>query len=532
MSQSHAKCTTLLRSGWREGCKRSYSSVSATSTQQMGSFLTLTERVSRLGSDLITFVKGTRVRDFYPSEERIALVSVSQSRWHLLAPLAVIAAVGLNWVLLPADQGTDRLGLFYGMGSIVLMSATLLLSSRLPVLDRLFGCFDRVYIWHRWFGIAAIVLLLLHADAENDVANGIFPFGRNAEETGVDLAESAETLFIVLIVISILRILPYRIWRYSHLLLIVPFTFSAIHVVTAEQPFALGSPGSLWLWTWTIIGFLSFFYRVLIVDSGLLDIRATVVKVEHTADAVAVTIKRNDDRPWKSLEPGQFVFIRDDVPWHERHPFTVVNDDVHASQITVILKEVGDWTIRIAPQLHEGKKIAVSRPLGHLSVFTEGQQDVWIAGGSGVTPFLFSEEQIKKMDIPPRMVYFYRGAESAIGLTTLRRWSEAGLLDLTEVDTSAGRPNTKKVISELIDPGNHVAVCGPRALVVDTIGLVRKNKAESIAFELYDYRSPYGPNLNPILAAIVRFVLPTAWLKGGSWLIEEQPEKTLSPAAK
>jgi hypothetical protein len=62
--------------------------------------------------------------------------------------------------------------------------------------------------------------------------------------------------------------------------------------------------------------------------------------------------------------------------------------------------------------------------------------------------------------------------------------------------------------------------------------LVRKNKAQSVAFELYDYRSPYGPNLNPILAAIVRFVLPTAWLKGGSWLIEEQPEKVQSPAAQ
>ena len=108
--------------------------------------MTLTQRFSRLGSDLVSFVKGIRVKDFYPSEERIALVSVSQSRWHLLAPLAIIAAVGVNWILLPADRGTDRLGLFYGMGAIVLMSATLLLASRLPVLDLLFGGFDRVYM--------------------------------------------------------------------------------------------------------------------------------------------------------------------------------------------------------------------------------------------------------------------------------------------------------------------------------------------------------------------------------------------------
>jgi hypothetical protein len=62
--------------------------------------------------------------------------------------------------------------------------------------------------------------------------------------------------------------------------------------------------------------------------------------------------------------------------------------------------------------------------------------------------------------------------------------------------------------------------------------LVRKNKAESLAFELYDYRSPYGPNFNPLLAAIIRFILPTAWLKGGKWLIEEQPEKASFPATK
>ena len=59
-----------------------------------------------------------------------------------------------------------------------------------------------------------------------------------------------------------------------------------------------------------------------------------------------------------------------------------------------------------------------------------------------------------------------------------------------------------------------------------------KNKTESVAFELYDYRSPYGPNLNPILAAIVRFVLPAALLRGGSWLIEEQPDNPPSLAAK
>jgi predicted ferric reductase len=497
-----------------------------------GPLVTLLQRLGRLGSDLGSFVKGIRAKDFYPSEELIAAVSVSQSRWHLLAPLVIVAAVGVNWILLPADPGTDRLGLFYGMGSIVLMSATLLLASRLPLIDRLFGGFDRVYIWHRCFGIAAIVFLLLHANAENEVANAVFPFGEDAEETGTGLAETAQNFFLVLIVISILRVLPYRTWRYSHLLLIVPFTFSAIHVATAEQPFALGSPGSLWLWAWSGIGFLSFFYRVLIVDSGLLDVRATVVRVEHTADAVAVTIQRNDKKPWKSLRPGQFVFIRDALPWHERHPFTVVHDDSDASHLTVIIKEVGDWTMRVAPKLHEGMRVAVSRPLGHLSVVTQGQQDVWIAGGSGVTPFLFSEEQIQRMDIPPRMLYFYRGTETAIALTTLRRWNEAGLLDLTEVDTYGGRPNAKKIIGEHINPGDHVVVCGPRSLVVDTIRQVRRNKAESLAFELYDYRSPYGPNLNPVIAAIVRFLLPSAWLKGGRWLIEEQPDKTPSPAAQ
>jgi predicted ferric reductase len=490
--------------------------------------MNISQRFSRLGSNLSSYVKSIRARDFYPSEEHIAIVSISQSKWHLLAPLAVLAAVGVNWLLLPADGETDRLGLFYGMAAIVLMSVTLLLASRLPVLDGLFGGFDRLYIWHRWFGIAAIVLLILHADADNEVANAVFPFGRGLEETGVDLAESAQTLFIVLIVISLLRVLPYRIWRYSHLLIIIPFTFSVIHVVTAEQPFALGSPGSIWLWTWSIVGFVAFFYRVLIIDSGLVDIRSTVVGVEHSAQAVAVTIQRNDKKPWRKLKPGQFVFIRDAKPWRERHPFTVVHDD-DPSKLTVIFKEVGDWTIRIAPLLHEGKKVAVSRPLGHLSVYTPGQQDVWIAGGSGVTPFLFSEKLLKNMDIPPRMIYIYRGSASAIGLAKLRRWNKEGYLHLTEVDTSKGRPNTKQLIGEAINPGDHVAVCGPRALVVDTIGQVRKNKGETLGFELYDYRSPYGPNLNPIIAAIIRFILPTSWLKGANWLIEEQPEKVTSP---
>src|SRR2546425_3963833 len=69
------------------------------------------------------------------------------------------------WVLLrpPGVPGTMYLGEIFATTAIVLLSCSLVLATRAPFLESFFGGLDRMYLWHRWSAVAAVVLLLPHS---------------------------------------------------------------------------------------------------------------------------------------------------------------------------------------------------------------------------------------------------------------------------------------------------------------------------------------------------------------------------------
>src|SRR5436309_7243308 len=69
------------------------------------------------------------------------------------------------WVLLrpPGVPGTMYVGEIFATTAIVLLSCSLVLATRVPLLERFFGGLDRMYLWHRWSAVAAVVLLLPHS---------------------------------------------------------------------------------------------------------------------------------------------------------------------------------------------------------------------------------------------------------------------------------------------------------------------------------------------------------------------------------
>src|SRR2546430_15818447 len=54
------------------------------------------------------------------------------------------------------------LGEIFATTAIVLLSCSLVLATRAPFLESFFGGLDRMYLWHRWSAVAAVVLLPLH----------------------------------------------------------------------------------------------------------------------------------------------------------------------------------------------------------------------------------------------------------------------------------------------------------------------------------------------------------------------------------
>src|SRR5437879_9807356 len=68
------------------------------------------------------------------------------------------------WVLLrpPGVPGTMYVGEIFATTAIVLLSCSLVLATRAPLLERFFGGLARMCLWHRWSAVAAAVLLVPH----------------------------------------------------------------------------------------------------------------------------------------------------------------------------------------------------------------------------------------------------------------------------------------------------------------------------------------------------------------------------------
>ena len=91
-------------------------------------------------------------------------------------PCLLVALLGFNTY---APYGADAaLGIAVGAAAVVAMAQTLILAARPPLVEPLFGGLDRMYRVHKWLGISAMVLMILHQQIEPD-------FERTVRETGL-----------------------------------------------------------------------------------------------------------------------------------------------------------------------------------------------------------------------------------------------------------------------------------------------------------------------------------------------------------
>jgi predicted ferric reductase len=98
-----------------------------------------------------------------------------------------------------------------------------------------------------------------------------------------------------------------------------------------------------------------------------------------------------------SLEPvrkpldfvaGQFVFLAfGGVDAWQRHPFSVASAPTDR-RLEVAVKGVGDYTRDLHDKLRRGTPAKAAGPFGGFDYRRGGHEQIWIAGGIGITPFM------------------------------------------------------------------------------------------------------------------------------------------------
>ena len=392
-----------------------------------------------------------------------------------------LAVSGLGADSLPWAVYTQS---FYlsGLLAIGLMSLTMVLATRPVWLERPLGGMDRVYRLHKWSAILAGVFAAMHWLLEDcdDLIEDLFgryghpledEFGgllHELREIGEELGEIGIYLVLAVVVLSLLKLFPYHLWRYLHRAVPLLYLALAFHAAVLapshywSQPLgpvfggllAAGSVAALW----SLLGLIGWTRRV----------RGTIVSISTPAPDVVEVVCQLESR-WRGHRAGQFAFVNFDR-WEGHHPFTIAGADQGDRRVTFMIKALGDFTRTLPQRIAVGQRVTVEGPYG---VFVRPRRDpqarqIWVAGGIGVTPFIAWLEDLHvnpDASLVADLHYSTRNRERDPIVSRL----ETLCADLPGVslhihDSQAGRSLTAEHLARLHDATRKAEVwfCGPR----------------------------------------------------------------------
>ena len=396
--------------------------------------------------------------------------------WVGPAILGAVAAgtVAIWLVAQPAGEPSGRYaGELLGVEAVLLFSCSLVLATLLPAIERAFGGLDRVALWHRHAAVAGVLLLIPHAALVSSAPD------RYATSFGHALGDFA---LVGLLVLAVWALAPrlraarwpgpirrmaratYERWLTAHRLTGL-FVIAAVLHAAIVDPVLHRSPvlRVVFLAVGTV-GIVAYLYRevlaryvVPIYDYTV----ANVGRLNHTTLSVTLAPARTS----VSFAPGQFVFLAlGGAGGWERHPFSV-SSSPSDPQLELTIKASGDYTRELYEQLRTGVPAKVAGPFGGFDYRQGGRDQIWIAGGIGVTPFLSWIRSIDgEFDRSVDFYYSVAHAQDALYLDEIRAVTKQHpslRLRLVCAD-SDGQLTPEEVVHAVSPEANPwVYMCGP-----------------------------------------------------------------------
>ena len=430
---------------------------------------------------------------------------IGRPRLAWLGPIAVVVSTLVGWYAFQGAQGEEggsvSFGLFIGAASIVLMAWSFVLAIRLRFLERFFGGLDSMYRVHRWAGSLAVVAMFWHTSAEPEIEGGIKGASESLAEQAEGLASTGEMMLYILVGLSLLRWFPYRIWRWTHKLLGIPFAFASWHFYTAEKTYANNSPWGWYFGAIMLAGLVAWVWRTGVISMLLPGHRYRVTNTELQGKTLTLDLAA-DGRPMKH-KAGQFAVVKiQKKGLTEPHVFTIASPP-DADELRFYIRDLGDWSAKIQDHDLVGERVIVEGPYGTFDPYGHGDGSlIWVAGGVGITPFLSAIAALPAgVDIVdrPTLIYCVPTENDASAIEAMRQAEADGRIRLEVFASREGRRFSPEGFIEVVGDrlaGAHVAACGPAGLVADVADLSRKGGAAEVETEDFDIRSGFGPDMS------------------------------------
>ena len=366
---------------------------------------------------------------------------------------------------------------FIGPGiALATLALTFLLATRAQFLENWFNGIENMYLAHKIMAVLSLILLFFH-----NFSMGSLWGSQLAGQFG----NIAIYLFFSIVIVALLgKVLAYESWRLIHRFIFLAYILGLLHayMILGSQLFALN-----------FLAIVTGFFSVIGLASGIYIIFLyQTIAFKHWGRVAQVT-RLNDNILEIKLELsqtldyqfGQFAFLKIFQDGIERapHPFSISGGD--GKEIYFTIKVAGDHTKNLYDNLEVGSKVAIDRAYGHLLLQEGGPEQIWIAGGVGVTPFL---SYIRQGAALPGQVHFYYAVTNpsdAVHQETFQTYAEQH--PNFHFHLIQGRRLTADDLT--LTDQTHVYLCGPQKMMDSLADQIKdKEPKASITYESFSFK--------------------------------------------
>ncbi|CAM3720214.1 ferric reductase-like transmembrane domain-containing protein [Parendozoicomonas haliclonae] len=295
-----------------------------------------------------------------------------------------------------------------GLLAGIAMILCVILAARWPWLDKQLHGLDKGYRLHKWLGITAGIMAVMHW-LLNQSEGWVVGFGLLAEpEDGPDeepvgqlmqwlsqleelpLARDAGEIgfyaLVFLAVVALVKRIPYRWFFLSHRFMVPVFLMLVYHSIAMMPASWWPQLVGLFMLILMVVGVVTSVDILVRKSRRARTVNATVRKLHHYPDSQILQIDLSVQEQWTGHKAGQFAFVTFD-PKEGPHPFSLARSWQNDGQLQFMVKGLGDYTRTLPENLKEGQKVSVEGPYGGFNFEDDSPVQVWIAGGVGIVPF-------------------------------------------------------------------------------------------------------------------------------------------------
>jgi len=223
----------------------------------------------------------------------------------------------------------------------------------------------------------------------------------------------------------------------------------------------------LYLGLISLAALLSFLYKTLFFIGIKKVIPYRVEKVHRLNDQV-LDITLFPERDQIRFTPGQFCFFsfRGKGMSREAHPFTLCSAE-EEKRLSIMVKSLGDYTQNLYKTLQAGDLAYLEGPYGRFDYKKGGPEQIWIAGGVGIAPFISWVKDIRKNGAPENfktsLYYCVNHEEEAFFVDFFRAFEK----DRPGFDFRLIRADIEGFLNPAIISGlqnREIYLCGPKAM--------------------------------------------------------------------